>query len=72
MSSGAAVALQLLLRSAKITRTVLAIEAATAAELAADADLSEPLRAIVDLVTASLDGELATNELIASVESELY
>lgn len=72
VSSGAAVALQLLLRSAKITRTVLAIEAATAAELAADADLSEPLRAIVDLVTASLDGELATNELIASVESELY
>jgi histidine ammonia-lyase len=70
VSTNAALALQLLERSAAIVRTVLAIEAATAAELARDAEISAPLRAIVDRVVASLDGP--ADELIAGVEHELY
>jgi histidine ammonia-lyase len=72
VSSNAAVALQLLERSAAITRTVLAIEAVTAAELAASADLGESLRAVVDTTTRALDAELTAGELIAAVELELY
>jgi histidine ammonia-lyase len=72
VSSNAAVALQLLERSAAITRTVLAIEAVTAAELAAGADIGESLRAVVDTTTRALDAELTAGELIAAVELELY
>jgi histidine ammonia-lyase len=69
-SSHAALALQLLERSAALTRTVLAIEAAAAAELAAGASLSPSLQALADVVTASLDAP--ASDLVAAVERELY
>jgi histidine ammonia-lyase len=70
VSTNAALALQLLERSVAITRTVLAIEAATAGELARNAALSDPLRAIADSVVARLDSP--ADELVARVERELY
>jgi histidine ammonia-lyase len=72
VSSNAAVALQLLERSAGLTRTILAIEAATAAELAAGAELGDGLRALADTVATSLDDGLPADELVARVERELY
>jgi len=72
VSSNAAVALQLLERSAKLTRTILAIEAVTAAELAAGAELSAPLRSVADLVTGGLDDDTPADELVARVERELF
>jgi len=72
VSSNAPLALQLLERSASITRTVLAIEAVTAAELATGASLSDPLRAVVDVVGAALDAESPADVLIDVVERELY
>ena len=84
VSSNAALALQLLERSAALTRTILAIEAVTAAELAAieaqhDGSrdevrrvLSGPLQEIVDVVTAALDADAPADELVAALERELY
>jgi histidine ammonia-lyase len=79
-SSNAAVALQLLERSAALTRTVLAIEAITAAELLQLADtagetapsLSQPLREVVDAVVAALDDGATADELVTAVEAVLY
>jgi histidine ammonia-lyase len=77
VSSNAPLALQLLERSAELTRQVLAIEVICAAELVATkladgADLSEPLRALVDVVLGSLDAELPSDALVEAVERELY
>jgi histidine ammonia-lyase len=72
VSSNAALALQLLERSASLTRTVLAIEAATAAELAADAVLSEPLRTLADVVALALAAEAPADILVKAVQRELY
>lgn len=72
VSSNAAVALQLLERSAALTRTILAIEAVTAAELAAGAELGEQLRALVDAVAAALDSGASAEELVATTQRELY
>jgi histidine ammonia-lyase len=72
VSSNAAVALQFTERSAKLTRTILAIEAVTAAELAAAAPLGAPLQSVVDLVSFALDDDVPAEELVARVERELY
>jgi histidine ammonia-lyase len=66
VASGAALALQLLERSAALTRQVLAIEAVCAAELI-EGELSEPLTSLV--AAASLD--LPADELVAAVERVL-
>ena len=80
-SSNAAVALQLLERSQQLTRTVLAIEAITAAELvllAADGariartTVTAPLRSIVEVVAAQLDADATADELVTAVEAELF
>ena len=72
-SSNAALALQLLERSSALTRTVLAIEAVSAAEfvlLNPGIPLSEPLQQLVSLVADSLDQH--TDELVAAVEAHLF
>jgi histidine ammonia-lyase len=71
VSSGAPLALQLLERSAALTRQVLAIEVIHAAELAAGVELSEPLRALVDGVLAGLDADAPTDALVTDVEGLL-
>jgi histidine ammonia-lyase len=75
VSSNAAVALQLLERSAAATRTVLAIEATAAAELlllASETALTDGLRSLVAVVSAQLDGDAPAEDLIAAVERALY
>jgi len=72
-SSNAALALQQLERSAALTRTVLAIEAISAAELVLLGEnfpLTDGLREVVALVESSLD--LPADELVAAVESVLF
>ena len=72
-SSNAALALQQLERSAALTRTVLAIEAISAAELVLlgeNIPLTDGLREVVALVESSL-GRPA-DELVAAVESVLF
>jgi histidine ammonia-lyase len=70
-SSHAVLALQLLERSTALTRTVLAIEAVTAAELVAGViELSAPLRVLIDVVLELLDAPAA--DLVGAVERELY
>jgi len=72
-SSNAALALQLLERSAELTRTVLAIEAVSAAEFALlhpGILLSEPLQQVVALVSASL--ELHADALVELVKNHLF
>ena len=72
-SSNAALALQLLERSAALTRTVLAIEAVSAAEyvlLHPGIALSQPLQQVVSLVSSSLD--LHADGLVAAVEAHLF
>jgi histidine ammonia-lyase len=79
-SSNAAVALQLLERSAAIVRTVLAVEATLAAELilfgrdgtVPTAALTEPLASLLDVVSSGLDAAAAADELLVGVERELY
>jgi len=72
-SSNAALALQLLERSASLTRTILAVEAVSAAEFALlnpGIPLSEPLQQVVQLVAGSLD--LHADALVSAVEARLF
>ncbi|MCU1508448.1 MAG: phenylalanine ammonia-lyase [Glaciihabitans sp.] len=72
-SSHAALALQLLERSVALTRTVLAIEALTAAELVllADAAPASALQTVVDAVRTGLDAGLPVDELVTTLEAAL-
>jgi histidine ammonia-lyase len=72
VSSGAPLALQLLERSAELTRQVLAIEVIHASELAAEGELSEPLRELVNGVLAGLNAGAPADELVVAVERLLY
>ncbi len=54
------------------TRTVLAIEVVSAAELAREATLTDPLRALTDAVFGALDAGLSADEVVTAVERELY
>jgi histidine ammonia-lyase len=76
-SSHAALALQQLERSIALTRTVMAIEAISAAELVllgdgAGADLGAELAALVAVVSRGIDEGLPAEELAAAAERVLF